>query len=167
MSSYSPVLALKPVEPVWPLTFGNHTAVVSGVGRDVADGLFEGAQDDLGADLLVAGQLVTRPSARPEGLGSGPRRRRGTIPSSAAARVAWRASSTRALTLLHLGLGRRSDADDHDATGDLRQAAPGTSPCRTLLSVSSILASRSWSIRLTMSEPLRRAALDDRRSCPC
>ena len=57
MSTYSAVLALKPIEPVCRLDLlDDHPAVVSGVGRDVADGLFEGPEDDLGADLFVAGQ---------------------------------------------------------------------------------------------------------------
>ena len=73
----------------------NHRAFFAGVADDLAEGLFEGAADDLGTDLLVAFQgldegidvIVVRTRATPPP---------GTMPSSTAARVACMASSTRA-----------------------------------------------------------------------
>jgi hypothetical protein len=70
-------------------------ALFAGIGDDLAHGLFERAAHDLRADLLVAFEGLDERVDRGNGANQATPPP-GTMPSSTAARVACRASSTRA-----------------------------------------------------------------------
>ena len=104
---------------------------MAGVGGDVADRLFEALSTMADADLLVAGQAFVKLSRRP-GIDSQQRdAAAGTIPSSAAARVACRASSMRALVCFI--------------------SASVGAPTRINATPPESLASRSWNFSLSYS----------------
>ena len=99
----------------------DHAAVDRGVLGDLAGRGLERALEDLHAGPLVAFAfcfLLRRPPSMQRSSASPPP---GTMPSATAALVALMASSSASFLRLHLGFGRRADADDGDAAGELGQ----------------------------------------------
>ena len=164
MSTKLPVFASKPTAPDLRLDLlGDHAAVMAGVGRDVADRLLEGPQNDGHAELLVAlelgVQLLDGRNHADQGhaatgddpfFGRRPGRVQGVFDAG--------------LGLLHVGLGRSTDANQSHAAGELGE------PLLELLLV--VLAVRLLDLAAKLIDPaldvgLLAGPLDDGCACPC
>ena len=97
----------------------HHAALETAVGGEGAEGFFDGAADDVGADGLIAGELQGI-----EGLDGA---EQGDAAAGDDAFFHGRTGGVEGvfdacLLLLHLGLGGRADVDDGDAAGELGEA---------------------------------------------